>query len=386
MFRSLKNSLFVARQYLCFHWLKSILLVTALSIILFVPFFLNIVVKETQKQLTARSQITPLLLGAKGSSLDLAVNSLYFLGKQPQEFDIHEARMINETDLANTIPFYNRFTIKDNPIIGTTSDYFSFRNLQVSGGELTIDLGDAVIGASFAQKDGLKVGDSIISSPENLFDLAGVYPLKMTVAGILKPTGTADDQAIFVDIKTSWIIAGLGHGHDDLAHADQSTAVSSSTRMYNVITKDNINAFHFHGHDDKFPITAAIIIPNDHKSKTLLLGQYQSDEELQLIQPKHIINELVESIFNVKKVLDVIVRIIIFSTVLTIFLVYILSIKLRENEIATIFRLGCSRLAISGFIASEIIILSFLSCILSGLFLLITQQYSSIMIVKLFIT
>ena len=42
--------------------------------------------------------------------------------------------------------------------------------------------------------------------PENLFDIAGVYPLKMEVVGILEATHTSDDLGIFVDLKTAWII------------------------------------------------------------------------------------------------------------------------------------------------------------------------------------
>ena len=86
-------------------------------------------------------------------------------------------------------------------------------------------LGEAVLGAAAARGLGVVAGDSIISSPENVFDLAGVYPLKMKVVGILEPTFTADDSAVFVDIKTAWIIGGLGHGHQDLAEADAAPGV-----------------------------------------------------------------------------------------------------------------------------------------------------------------
>ena len=37
-------------------------------------------------------------------------------------------------------------------------------------------LGGCVVGGSVAQKLGLKVGDSILSSPQNLFALGRVYP------------------------------------------------------------------------------------------------------------------------------------------------------------------------------------------------------------------
>ena len=50
-----------------------------------------------------------------------------------------------------------------------------------------------------------------------MYDLSAEYPLKMRVTGILAPTGTPDDLAVFTDVKTAWVIDGIGHGHDDLA-------------------------------------------------------------------------------------------------------------------------------------------------------------------------
>jgi len=81
MIRALRNSLFVAWRYLAYHRARSAVLVVALAIIVFVPVFLDAVAKQSQRQLTARADATPLLLGASGSALDLgwdaaAVNRL----------------------------------------------------------------------------------------------------------------------------------------------------------------------------------------------------------------------------------------------------------------------------------------------------------------------
>ena len=59
-------------------------------------------------------------------------------------------------------------------------------------------VGECVIGKRVAEKLDIGVGDSLISSPENFFDLAGVYPLKMTVVGVLNISDTPDDRAVFV--------------------------------------------------------------------------------------------------------------------------------------------------------------------------------------------
>ena len=78
-------------------------------------------------------------------------------------------------------------------------------------------VGECVIGSTVADRLAIGIGDSLISSPENLFDLAGVYPLKMTVVGVLESSDSPDDRAVFVDIKTNWVIMGLGHGHEDVS-------------------------------------------------------------------------------------------------------------------------------------------------------------------------
>ena len=87
-------------------------------------------------------------------------------------------------------------------------------------------LGDCVLGAAAAEKLKLQPGDKLMSDPENVFDLAGSYPVNMRVKGILAPTGTADDGAVFVDVQTEWLILGIMHGHQDAATADPNLLIS----------------------------------------------------------------------------------------------------------------------------------------------------------------
>ena len=69
---------------------------------------------------------------------------------------------------------------------------------------------------------------------------------------------------------------------------------------------------------------------------------------MQLIQPKNVVQELILSILRIKRTLDTIIVTVSVSTIMTIVLVFLLSIRLREKEIKTIFRLGCSRIVVAG--------------------------------------
>ena len=121
-----------------------------------------------------------------------------------------EADQIDETGFAYAIPIYNRYAARGYPIIGTTVDYMDFRQLEIESGRMLAVLGECVLGPTVADQLGLSPGDFLISSPENPFDLGGVYPLKMNVVGVLARHHTPDDRAVFVDVKTAWVIEGTG--------------------------------------------------------------------------------------------------------------------------------------------------------------------------------
>ena len=202
----MRDVLYLAWRYLVFHRLKTGILVTSIMLIVYLPTGLNAVIEQSAEHLTARAEQTPLLVGAKGSPLELALNSLYFSTDHPELIGYAEAISVMDSGLANAIPLYVRFRSRSHPIVGTSLDYFGFRDLNFASGRPMAVLGECVLGAAVAESLGVQPGDSVISSTDTVFDLAGVYPLKMKVAGVLERAFTPDDDAIFVDVKTAWVI------------------------------------------------------------------------------------------------------------------------------------------------------------------------------------
>ena len=147
-------------------------MVLSITLILYIPTGLRVLVHQSQEQLTARAAATPLLIGAKGSPLELVLNSLYSGAEVPEQMQYGEVAKVRETGFADPIPMYVRYHAQQDPIIGTTLDYFGFRGLHIAGGQMMTRLGDSVLGAEVAKRRGISPGESVTSSPESVFDLA----------------------------------------------------------------------------------------------------------------------------------------------------------------------------------------------------------------------
>ena len=149
------DSLYIAWKYLAFYRWRTATLVAAITLIAVLPLTLEVLLNESERQLLSRAASTPLLLGAKGSSLDLVMNSLYFDDEVPETISMAADEEVLATELAAPIPLYVRFEARGFPIVGTTLDYFDFRKLSLGQGRPLAMLGECVVGATVAQRLGL---------------------------------------------------------------------------------------------------------------------------------------------------------------------------------------------------------------------------------------
>lgn len=377
------NAFFLAFAYLRFHWGRSLVLVLVAALILSVPIISQVLLNGSQKALTERAEETPLILGRRGSQLDLAMNALYFSDDRAEPVTMADADAIWDSGLALPIPLNTAFETNGARIVGTTLEYFDFRDLEVTRGRQMALLGEAVLGARVAARLDLEPGDTVVSAPQNLFDLDGVYPLELNIVGILAGTGTTDDEAVFVDIKTSWVIAGIGHGHDSVLSpgATQGDIVAAANIVeFNRITQENIDSFHFHGDPASYPVSAILLIPNDTRDATILRGRYLDPENaVQMIVPKDVIGELVGRIFRIKSLLDAVTLIVGAAALAAVGLAVFLTYRLRAREIQTAFKIGARRGMILRLLAAEtVILLCFAGMIASGIALAVKSNGSAL--------
>jgi putative ABC transport system permease protein len=368
--------LHLAWQYLLRHRGKTLILIVSLTLIAYLPSGLRILVDRSARQLTARAEATPLLVGAKGSAVELVLNSLYFESETPELTTYADAERVADSGLALAVPLYVRFRVRDVPIVGTSLDYFEFRGLEPASGRLMATLGECVLGARAAERLEVGPGDAIVSSPETVFDLAGVYPLRMRVAGVLEPTETPDDLAVFVDVKTAWVIQGLGHGHQDMAapgatgvlsRTDTTVTANASVVQYNEITEDNLDSFHFHGSAGGYPLSAVLAVPHDDKSRVILMGRYENpDDRSQIVEPAGIMDDLLGTVLTVRNYVVAAVALVGLSTLATAVLVFMLSLRIRRREIETMLKIGGSGRRIAAVLATEVVVVLLIAGALAG--------------------
>ena len=373
----MKHVWFLAWQSLRFNRLQSAILIIGLAVPLYLPLTVNGLVSRYQTGLLRRAVTTPLVAGGLGSRFDLVLHTLYFRGNVPRLLRMGDVQAMRATGYALPIPLYVRYTARHAPVVGTTLDYFSFRQLRLARGEQLLELGDCVLGAEVAASLNLAPGDRLMTDPENVFDIAGSYPVKLRVMGVLEPAGTPDDRAVFVDLKTAWLIGGLAHGHADVTdtNADASiilergstnVAANAALVEFTEVTPTNISSFHFHGEPADFPVSAVIPVPNDEKSATLLRGRYQGPEAtVQILVPSSVVEELLGLVFRIKRYFDANAALVGVATALFVLLVVLLSLRLRRPEMETLFRLGCARGLIARLVAAELAAVGAVSLVLA---------------------
>lgn len=371
----MKHALLLAWRYLSFRRGRTAVLVLGIAATVLLPLAAQVLVRGYSARLGARAEATPLVAGARGSRYDLVLSTLYFKGRTPRPVFMADVDNLATSGHAEAIPLFARARARGYPVVGTTADYHTFRGLQPTEGTLPLLLGDAVLGAEVAQALGLGAGSALLTEQENLYDLAQSYPLKMHVCGVLSTTGTADDRAIFVDMKTAWVIQGVGHGHQDattmdgeqvLATSTDGVVLNSSVREFNEITAENRASFHVHAERDELPVTGIVVVPTNRKSATILKGRYRVAERTQLVEPTEVVTELLGFVFRLKVFFDANAILVWIATVLFLAVIVGLSLEVRRREMRTLQRIGCARSTVARIVGTELLLVIGAGLVLAG--------------------
>lgn len=151
-----------------------------------------------------------LVVGGKGSALQLVLNTVYHMdqsqGNLPleryKELAVHKA-------VAYAIPLSVGDSHRGARIVGTTDAFFSAFGFGIDGRPFKEGGFEAVLGSAAATRTGLRLGDTFQAS-HGVEDATETHEEKWTVVGLMKPTGTPNDRAIFINLDSFYHIKDHG--------------------------------------------------------------------------------------------------------------------------------------------------------------------------------
>ncbi len=174
------------------------------------------------------------VLGARGSQLQLVLNAVYHLETSPGNIPwrIYE-EVRNDPNVELAVPYALGDNYKGFRIVGTSTDLFSkfaFRGgdgLRPAPGGRVFDPenAEAVVGAYVAERTGLRVGQTFNPYHGLTYNEAERHDEEYTVVGILNPTNTPNDRAIFIPIEGIFRMEGhvlRGAGTEYVAEAGRT--------------------------------------------------------------------------------------------------------------------------------------------------------------------
>jgi len=350
-------------------------LLTVFSIMLGVALVISILILKQESQDAFNQTATgyELIVGPKGSSLQLTLNTIYHIGVPIQNipYDTY-AKLKDDKRVKLAIPYVLGDNYKNHRLIGTVPEIFSEFNYQkdkkykLKEGKYFQKDFEAVIGYETALKTGLKVGDKFTGSHgveeyENEGDILAHNEFKFTVTGILEKTFTPTDKVIFTSMNSIWGI----HHHE----AEEKLKENNPKDEHNHESHDEDS--HEIKDSDK-SVTAILISLKSPVYFDLLRRQINENKyegiNAQAVIPVFEIKQLFDIIGNINSILIVIAYLVVFVAVISILVSIYNSMNERKRDIAIMRSLGARKNTILNIILTEGFLVSFIGGIL-GIFI-----------------
>jgi putative ABC transport system permease protein len=229
---------------------------------------------------------------------------------------------------------------------------------------------EVVVGARAAKATGLRVGDELflthgIAQSRQLGDPGAMEPhvhreFTYRVVGILEPTGSAHDGALFTHLHGAWII----HAHDK-REAREAQERDGSAGGHDHETRTTLADV---GPDEKL-ITGILLRvatrPGQQVTSSLqtVFDQLRRDPTITVAQPVQQINALFRIVSNIDQVFIALAAAVMLSSGVGIMLALYNSMNERRRQIAVLRVLGCSQGRVFGLVLTESAIIGLLGAV-----------------------
>ena len=154
-----------------------------------------------------------LVVGAKGSPLQLILSSVFQVDVPTGNISKQEAdKIAAERAVKRAVPLALGDSFRAYRIVGTTPAYLELYGASIERGHAWKKPLEALIGGDVAARTGLALGDKFAGT-HGLAEGGGAHAnAPFEVVGILKPTGTVVDRLILTSLESIWQM----HAHEEV--------------------------------------------------------------------------------------------------------------------------------------------------------------------------
>ena len=303
-----------------------------------------------------------MVVGAKGSPLQLILSSVYHVDSPTGNISLADANSITKNRMVkNSTKLSFGDNYKGFKILGTEKNFLELYKCNLEYGRIWKKSLDAVLGNKVAEILKLKIGDEFTSS-HGLGDYGESHEDSVfKVVGILETSNSVADQLILTSLESVWDIhKEHDHDHDEEHDHDHDEE-------------------HDHDHDEDSKEITSILVKFDSPMNIISFPRYINEEtNMQAAVPSYEISRLFK-IFGIGfETLTYLAYLIMFVSGLSLFLNLLNSLKERKYEMALIRTIGGTKVQTSLMLFYESIILCIIGfiggIILSRIGILVTSN------------
>ncbi len=296
--------------------------------------------KQLQDKFAKNISGIDLVVGAKGSPLQLILSSVYQIDNPTGNVYLDDVAAIAQNPLVKEmIPLSMGDNYQGFRIVGTNKKYFEHFKTKIASGKMFKGNLEVILGASTAQNTNLKVGDTFASS--HGLDSEGEKHAENNykVVGILEYNNSVVDNLILTSLNSVWNI----HEHQEEGEEHHEEAAADSTI--------------------KREITSAIIKFRSPMGMMTMPRNINQNSKLQAAVPAIEVNRLFELLGIGIEGMQFLAAVIMLISGISVFVSLYNSLKERKYEMALMLSMGASRTRLFLMLLLEGIILSLLGFI-----------------------
>ncbi|WP_026632045.1 ABC transporter permease [Dyadobacter alkalitolerans] len=301
--------------------------------------------KQLDEQFRRNIRGIDMVVGAKGSPLQLILSSIYQIDAPTGNVPLAEVDALRKNPFIKTvIPLSMGDSYQGFRIVGTTPKYIEHFQAKLAQGQIYNASMEVVLGSKVAAMSQLKIGDTFASS--HGLDGAGEAhnDKKYKVTGIFETTGSVVDQLLLTRLSSVWDV----HAHEgDAKHEEHEEHDEAETGRQ---------------------VTSALIQFRNPMGLMTLPRQINENTSMQAALPSIEINRLFSLLGVGIETLRGLALIIISIAGISVFISLYNSLKERKYEMALMLSMGATRTRL------------FLMLLLEGLMLAVIGYFSGIIL------